>query len=63
MENQKKCFSEEHKGFDAISYYPEYRIYMCNKCDNYHSPFFKNHHTYKIYKDEEIFTGYCKEKG
>ena len=61
MERQAKCFTEEHKEIDAISYCPECRIYMCNKCDNYHSPFFKNHHPYKLNKEEEIFTGYCKE--
>ena len=62
MENQIKCFTEEHKEIDAISYCSECRIYMCNKCDNYHSPFFKTHHPYKINKGEEIFTGYCLEK-
>ena len=62
MEKQAKCFTEEHKEIDAISYCPECRIYMCNKCDNYHSPFFKNHHPYKLNREEEIFTGYCKEK-
>ena len=35
---------------------------MCNKCDNTHSSFIKIHHTIKLNKDEEIFTGYCKEK-
>ena len=61
MEKQKKCFSEEHKEIDAISFCPECRIYMCNKCENYHSPFFKNHHPIKINKDNKIFSGYCKE--
>ena len=62
MEKQTKCFTEEHKEIDAISYCPECRIYMCNKCENIHSSFFKIHHSYKINKGEEIFTGYCKEK-
>ena len=63
MEFQKKCFSDEHKEIDAISYCPECRIYMCNKCDNAHSSLLKNHHhPYKLNKEEEIFTGYCKEK-
>ena len=60
---QIKCFSEEHKEKDAISYCPECRVYMCNKCDNAHSSLLKNHHhPYNLNKDEEIFTGYCKEK-
>jgi len=61
MEKQKKCSLEEHKEIDAIMYCPECRIYMCNKCENYHSPFFKNHHPYKLNNEEDIFTGYCKE--
>ena len=64
MENITKCFSEEHKEIDAISFCPECRIYMCNKCDNIHSSFFKNHKAYKTNKDknEEIYSEYCKEK-
>ena len=62
MENQKKCFCEEHKEINAISFCPECRIYMCNKCEKYHSPFFKNHKIFKLNKDEELFTGFCKEK-
>ena len=62
MKNQIKCFSEEHKETDAISFCPECKIYMCNKCKNIHLSFFKNHQPYKFNKDEEIFTGFCKEK-
>ena len=63
MEEKLKCSLEEHKEVDAIKYCPECRIYMCNKCNNYHSsPLFKNHHPYNINKDDEIFTGFCKEK-
>ena len=62
MENKIKCFSEEHKEIDAISFCPECRIYMCNKCENIHSSFFKNHKIYKLTNEEEIFTGFCKEK-
>ena len=66
MENQIKqikCTSEEHKEIDAISFCPECKIYMCNKCQNYHSsPLFKSHHPFNLNKEEEIFTGFCKEK-
>ena len=63
MENQKKCFSEEHKGINAIIFCPECRIYMCNKCENLHSSLFKNHNTLKVNKDIDIlFTGFCNEK-
>ena len=62
MKNQKKCFSEEHKEIDAVTFCPECRIYMCNKCANYHLPFFKNHHPFNLNKEDEIFTGFCNEK-
>ena len=35
---------------------------MCNKCENHHSPLHKNHQTYKLNNNEEIFTGFCKVK-
>ena len=59
---QIKCSSEEHKVIDAISFCPECRIYMCNKCQNLHTPLFKSHHSYNLNKGGEIFTGFCKEK-
>ena len=62
MENSKKCSLEKHKEIDAISYCPKCEIYMCNKCENFHSSFFKNHHSYQLNREEEIFTGFCKEK-
>ena len=61
MENQKKCSSEEHKEINAILFCPECKIYMCNKCENLHSSLFKNHQTFNIIKEDEIFTGFCKE--
>ena len=61
--NQIKCTSEEHKEIDATSFCPECKIYMCNKCQKVHSsPLFKSHHPYDLNKEEEIFTGFCKEK-
>ena len=66
MENQIKqikCSSEEHKEIDAISFCPECRVYMCNKCQNIHSsPLFKSHHPYNLNKEDEIFSGVCKVK-
>ena len=64
MNEENKCPIEEHKGMNIIKFCPECRIFMCNKCENLHSTLFKNHHPYNINinKDEEIFTGYCKEK-
>ena len=62
MQNRIKCSLEEHKEIKAISYCPECRNYMCNKCEKTHSSFLKNHHPYFLNKEEEIFTGFCKEK-
>ena len=62
MEPQHKCSFEEHKEIEAITTCPECKIYMCNKCENHHLSLFKNHHSYKLNKEEEIFTGFCKEK-
>ena len=60
--NQIKCSFEDHDKIDAISYCPECRIYMCNKCEKIHPALFKSHHPYNLNKGEEIFTGFCKEK-
>ena len=62
MEGKNRCSLEQHKEVNAIKYCPECKIYMCNKCESYHSSLFNNHHPYNLNKDEDIFTGYCKEK-
>ena len=64
MENKKKkCSLIEHKKNDAICYCQECKIYICNKCENFHSSLFKDHHLFKLDKDiTEIFTGFCKEE-
>jgi len=64
MENtKKKCSLEEHNEIDAIIYCIRCQIYMCNKCENFHSKLFKNHQTFTLEKDmKDIFIGYCFEK-
>ena len=62
MDIEIKCSFEEHKEIKAISYCLECRNYMCNKCEKTHSSFIKNHHSYNINKEDEMFSGYCKEK-
>ncbi len=63
METKSKCSFEEHKDSNAIKYCPKCQIYMCNKCEKTHMNLFKDHNEYKIENnDEEIFTGFCKEK-
>ena len=59
--NNRKCSFQDHKEVDAVIYCQECKVYLCNKCDNFHSKLLINHHTYKIDKTKEIFTGYCDE--
>ena len=64
MENKKqKCFNKNHKEIDAISYCQMRKVYMSNKCENFHSELCQNHILINIDKDiNDIFTGFCKEK-
>ena len=59
----KKCTFEEHAEIKANIYCQECNIYMCNKCENYHSKLLQNHHICNLDKNiNDIFTGICKEK-
>ena len=59
---KKKCSLLEHKEIDANLFCEECKIYLCNKCESYHSKLFPYHHTYNSDKDlNEIFSGFCKE--
>jgi len=64
MENKtKKCSSKKHKEIDAVFYCQECRIYICHKCENYHSDLFEDHHCYNLNTNlYEVFTGICKEE-
>ena len=60
---EKKCSIEEHSNINSNSFCQKCEIFMCNKCEEYHSHLFKNHNLIKLNenKDEDIFTGICKE--
>ena len=59
--NKQKCSS--HAEIDAITFCQECRIYMCNKCEKHHIELFKKHHSNSLDKiNNDIFTGFCKEK-
>ena len=64
MENKKtKCSSKKHDKNDAIRFCFNCKIYMCNKCEIYHSEMYPNHYQIKLDVNiDEIFTGYCKEE-
>ena len=62
-EISKYCSSIEHESINAVCYCLECNVYMCNKCESFHSKLCQKHHSYNINKDmNEIFTGYCKEE-
>ena len=62
MEGKQKNFCSSHIESNAISFCEQCKIYMCNKCLNFHTYLFKNHHTYNLDKNkDEIFTGICQE--
>jgi len=57
------CSSKAHEKRDAILYCQKCGIYMCNKCEIFHSNLFSEHNLYKIDKNnKDIFTGICKEE-
>ncbi len=64
MESQKKkCSNREHGKIDANSYCRECKVYMCNKCEQFHSNLCQNHKYFILDKDfSNIFTGFCNEE-
>ena len=56
-------FIRSPQSFDAAKYCGEFYSYFCNKCENYHSEIFQNHHVFQLDNDiNELFTRFCKEK-
>ena len=61
--NQKNCSFQEHQAIKAITYCFICKIYMCNKCEIFHSKMFETHKSINIDKiNKDFFTGYCKEE-
>ena len=61
--SNNKCSSKEHEDINAICYCFECKVYMCNKCEIFHSKLFHLHHSYKLDKNlNDVFTGFCKEE-
>ena len=60
---KRKCSSKKHADIDAIYYCQQCKLYMCNKCSNFHLELFENHIYSNLDKDiNKIFTGLCKEE-
>lgn len=58
----KKCSSKKHEKDTAVNYCKECRLYLCEKCLQYHKEFYM-HQLLDIKKDtDEIFNGICKEE-
>ena len=61
----EKCSLVEYKEIDAIYFCDKCKIYMCYKCEKFHSELFKNHHQKKCNESkgiEDIFIGLCTEE-
>ena len=58
--NIKNCSSKEHDKMEAIQYCYNCKIFLCKKCETYHSYLFQNHFLNKLDKNiKDSFTGYC----
>ena len=63
MKNNQKCSLLEHDNINAIIFCINCKIYMCNKCENFHSKLFINHQQYNLEKDKkELFIDICEEE-
>ena len=60
MENEQKCSSKQHDKIDANVYCIECKVFMCNKCENFHLNLLNNHHVYKV--DKNIYLQYFAKK-
>ena len=62
----EKCSSINHKEIEALSFSNDCKLYMCNKCENYHSELFKERHNLiKLQKDkdmDDVLSEFCNEK-
>ena len=64
-ENTKiKCSCKKHEEIFAIHYCIQCKIYLCKKCDNFHSELFQNHKINNLDSNiNEILAENCKEEG
>ena len=64
MEDKQKCSSKKHEELDAITFCEQCKIFMCNKCLNFHKELFEYHQQYNIDKNNnELFIDICKKNG
>ena len=56
-----KCSSNKHTEIDSISFCPDCKKYLCNKCLKYHDEI-EDHKAINLNQKEEIFIDICKEE-
>ena len=57
-----KCSSKKHSEINAVSYCPQCKKYLCNKCKNFHAEMDEEHKVIDINQKNEIFIDKCKEE-
>ena len=60
--NSKNCYHHAHSNIKAIFYCIECKIYLCNKCGNFHSKLYNSYHKYKIKMSSEKDVQSVKEE-
>ena len=54
--NMKKCSSKEHSNINAFLFCNNCQVYLCKKCESFHSNLFHNHSLFKLDQDiKDIF--------
>ena len=62
-DDTKKCSFKEHKDKEAENYCYNCKVYLCDKCADYHKGLLKNHQTVELDEiSDETFIGLCKEE-
>ena len=62
--NKKNCSFQGHEKIPANIYCITCKIYMCNKCESFHSKLLQNHKVYTIDKinEEDISQEFCQQE-
>ena len=58
--NKQKCSSIDHKEIGAKIFCQICEVYLCYKCENFHSKLFPNQNL--LNKKNAVFIGLCQEK-
>ena len=61
--DKHKCSSIDHIKTDAIIFCHLCKVYLCNKCETFHSKLFSNHPVQNLTKEKNnLFLNICQEK-